>query len=68
MLGHDVFYIEDTRQYPIFQSEAKLWDDASLGVQYLKDVIGGYGLGNRWAYRDIASGNFFGMSEQMILD
>lgn len=68
MLGHDVFYIEDTRHYPIFQAEKKAWDDASFSVQYLKDVMERFGLGDRWAYRDIASGKFFGMTEEMILE
>ena len=35
----------------------KAWNDASANVQYLKDVMERYGLGERWAYRDIASGN-----------
>jgi hypothetical protein len=29
LLGHDVYYIEDTNLYPIYQLQGKAWDDAS---------------------------------------
>lgn len=66
MLGHDVYYIEDTGQYPIFQKEKDAWDDASYCVSYLKNVMNDFGMKDRWAYRDVASGNCFGMSVNKI--
>jgi hypothetical protein len=65
-LGHDVYYIEDTMQYPVFQKEEERWDDASYCVKYLSDIMDYCGLKEKWAYRDIASGKSFGMSEATI--
>ena len=66
MLGHDVYYIEDTGQYPIFQKEEYAWDDASYCIQYLKKNMESFGMKDRWAYRDVASGKSFGMTETRI--
>ena len=66
MLGHDVYYIEDTGQYPIFQKEKNAWDDASYCVSYLKKIMNDFGMKDRWAYRDVASGNCYGMSVNKI--
>jgi hypothetical protein len=67
MLGHDVYYIEDTMQYPVFQKSRTDWNDASASVNYLKNVMEFFGLGNKWAYRDIASGKSFGLTDEEIL-
>jgi hypothetical protein len=63
-LGHDVYYIEDTMLYPVYQQSGEAWDDCSFGVNYLKEAMEKVGLGDRWAYRDVASGKLFGMSEE----
>src|SRR5215211_1347178 len=67
LLGHDVYYIEDTCLYPVYQKEGKAWDDASGSIKYLKDVMENVGLHENWGYRDIASGKSFGLSEKKIL-
>ena len=66
LLGHDVYYIEDTRQYPVFQKEERAWDDASGCVNYLKSVMDNFGFADKWAYRDVASGKTFGMSDTKV--
>lgn len=66
LLGHDVFYIEDTMQYPVFQSGEKSWNDASGCVAYLKKIMDEFGFSGKWAYRDIASGQSYGMTEMEI--
>ncbi len=63
MLGHDVYYIEDTMLYPVYQTSGESWDDCSFGVAYLKKAMEEIGLGDNWAYRDVASGKIYGMSE-----
>jgi hypothetical protein len=68
MLGHDVFYIEDTMQYSKCQTPGKNWDDASDSVAYLKKVMKKFGLEARWAYRDVASGKCFGLSLPRVLE
>lgn len=67
MMGHDVYYIEDTRQYPVFQNAGTAWNDASLSIQYVKDVMERFGMKDKWAYRDIASAKLYGMSEEAFL-
>lgn len=66
LLGHDVYYIEDTRLYPIYQQHGSNWNDASSCIEHLKNVMNYFDLGERWAYRDEASGKTFGMSEEKI--
>jgi len=67
MLGHDVYYLEDTRQYPTFQTEGKAWNDASGCVSYLRGIMESFGMAERWSYRDIATNNYFGLSKQKVL-
>ena len=62
MMGHEVYYIEDTVQFPKYQQHGKKWDDASDSVTYLKQTMEHFGMGENWAYRDVASGNCYGLS------
>jgi hypothetical protein len=68
LLGHDVYYIEDTNLYPIYQKEGDAWNDASTCVDYLKQTMEHFSLSDRWAYRDVASGNCFGMPLEKVLE
>jgi hypothetical protein len=61
MLGHDVYYIEDTLLYPVFQEKGEKWDDPSSIIQYLGETMKDFGFEGRWAYRDIATNNCYGM-------
>lgn len=65
-LGHDVYYVEDTRLWPIYQPSGSDWGDASASVAHLRRVMDAFDLSSRWAYRDEASGRTFGMSEEKI--
>src|SRR2546423_2138208 len=67
-LGHDVYYVEDTVQYPRFQTPGKLWNDASDSIAYLKKTMERFGLRDRWSYLDVASGNSYGLSRQKIAE
>lgn len=67
-MGHDVYYIEDTRLYPMYQPAGSAWDDCSSCVQHLSQVMKYFGLADRWAYRDEASGRCFGLSEQQVVE
>lgn len=66
MLGHDVYYVEDTGQYSFYKSPGKDWDDPSDTIQFLKKTMRNFGLENKWAYRDVATGKCFGMSFQKL--
>jgi hypothetical protein len=65
-MGHDVYYIEDTNIYPIYQDSSAAWDDATACITYLKNTMEYFGLQDRWAYRDIGSGKAYGMTEARI--
>jgi len=65
-LGHDVFYLEDTRLWPIYQPAGSDWGDCSATVSHLAAVMEAFGLADRWAYRDEASGRCFGLSEERL--
>lgn len=66
LLGHDVYYIEDTRLYPVYQNSEEDWNDATYNVTHLKTVMETFGFKGRWAYRDEASGNCYGLTESNI--
>ncbi|MFC0774384.1 glycosyltransferase [Terrimonas alba] len=66
LLGHDVYYIEDTRLYPVFQKPGSNWDDVTPSIEYLSSVMNYFGMKDRWAYRDEASGTYFGMTEKKV--
>jgi hypothetical protein len=61
-LGHDVFYVEDTRLWPVYQTGGG-GADCAASVAFLAAAMEGVGLGERWAYRDEVSGRCFGMTE-----
>ncbi len=60
-LGHDVYYVEDTRLWPIYQPEGSNWGDAAPSVAHLRRVMDAFDLSARWAYRDEVSGQTFGL-------
>lgn len=67
-LGHEVYYLEDTMQYPVFQKEGTAWNDASPCIRYLKTTMDYFGMADKWIYRDVATGKSFGMSEHQLQD
>lgn len=50
-LGHDVYYIEDSDQWPYHPVEGGLGKDGAYNAAYLAGVMSRFGLANRWAYR-----------------
>lgn len=68
LLGHDVFYIEDTGQYSTYRTSERAWDDPFDTVTYLAAVMQEFGLAQRWAYRDTFSGKCYGMSLARVLE
>ncbi len=65
-LGCDVYYVEDTRIWPVYHTDAGQHGDCSASVAHLAAAMQAFGLSDRWAYRDEASGHCFGMSEQRV--
>lgn len=62
-LGHDVYYVEDTRLWPVYQAGGD-GADCAASVAFLAAAMELVGLGERWAYRDEVSGRCFGMTEE----
>jgi hypothetical protein len=67
-LGHDVFYVEDTRLWPIYQNGDACGSSCEANVEHLKLVMAAFGLEGRWAYRDEASSQWYGMTEGAVRD
>ena len=62
-LGHEIYYLEDTGQWPYNPEADGLVKEADYNVRYLRDTMERFGLGARWAYRFPWQNRWFGMSE-----
>lgn len=67
-LGHDVYYFEDSGQWPYNLDggpSGNNWiaHDCKPNVDYLNAVLSRFGLGDRWAYRFPIESAWFGLSE-----
>ena len=62
-LGHDVYYVEDTGQWPYNPLEAGTGKDCVYNVNYLADVMARFGLAKRWAYCFPWHNQWFGLSD-----
>jgi hypothetical protein len=62
-LGHDVYYFEDSGQWPYNPTEQALPEDCGFNVEYLAGVLSRFGLGDKWAYRFLWQSQWFGLSE-----
>jgi len=61
-LGHDVYYVEDTGQWPYNPAEAGLAKECTFNVSYLAAVMARFGLTDRWAYRFPWQSQWFGLA------
>ncbi len=62
-LGHDVYYLEDTGQWPYNPIEGGVAKDCSFNVGYLASVMDRFDLSDRWAYRFPWQSQWFGLSD-----
>jgi hypothetical protein len=67
-LGHDVYYLEDTGQWPYNPVEGATGDTPGPNVDYLGRVMAEFGLTDRWAYRFPRDGQWHGMTEDRVSD
>ena len=63
-LGHDVYYFEDTGQWPYNPLEEGVAKSCDFNVRYLKDCLERFGLSGRWAYRFPWESRWFGMPDR----
>lgn len=68
-LGHDVFYVEDSGEWPYKRDggprpEDRVAYDCSDHVGHLARIMARFGLDGRWAYRFPHGSRWFGLSDQ----
>jgi hypothetical protein len=62
-LGHEVYYLEDTGQWPYNPVEGGLGKDCAFNVEYLAGLMARFGLAERWAYRFPWQSQWFGLAD-----
>ncbi len=70
-LGHDVFYLEDTGQWPYTPDTDGIGEGCDYTVRYLTELFERFELADRWAYRFPWQSQWFGMSDarrQEVID
>lgn len=63
-LGHDVYYFEDTGQWPFNPIEGGVAKDCKFNVEYLAALMKHFDLENNWAYRFPWHSQWFGISHR----
>jgi hypothetical protein len=65
-LGHEVFYLEDTQEWPYDPVAETVCDDAGPAAAYVASLMARCDLDRAWCYRDVASGRLYGRSERQL--
>ena len=66
-LGCDVYYVEDTGDWPYDPEQNTVTGDSSYTVNYIGRLMDWCELGDRWAYRAASEGGrTFGLSESQL--
>ena len=66
-LGFDVYYIEDTGNWPYDPDQNSVTGDCSYAVNFIGQLMSAYGWSDRWAYRlGAQGGRIFGLSESQL--
>ncbi|MFC1680731.1 glycosyltransferase [Pseudomonadota bacterium] len=63
-LGHDVYYFEDSGEWPYSTVDAVTPKDCSANVQHLNHVMTRFGLADRWAYRCPITATWHGLTNK----
>lgn len=70
-LGHDVYYFEDSGEWPYLQEPVEgswIGYDPTPTVKHLHDTLRSFNLEERWAYRFPITGEWFGLPESKRKD
>ncbi len=62
-LGHEVWYFEDSGQWPYNPTADGLVEGCEYNVEYLDEVMTRFGLAGRWAYRFPWESQWFGLEQ-----
>ncbi|HMV82380.1 MAG TPA: hypothetical protein PLD20_26620 [Blastocatellia bacterium] len=66
--GYDVYYVEDTGDWPYDPEQNAVTGDCRYTVNYLARLMEWAGFPNRWAYRFGGDGQTFGLSESEVAE
>ena len=69
-LGHDVYFLEDSDDYPSCY-DPRRWvtdTDPTYGLRFAEEVFGRIGFGARWAYHDAHTARWHGPCAERMLD
>ena len=62
-LGHDVWYVEDSGQWPYNPTADRLVEGCDYNVTYLEGVMNRFGLAGKWAYCFPWKSRWFGLDD-----
>src|SRR5712692_7132526 len=66
-LGHDVYYIEDTWDWPFNPEKNAVTSDNRYTIEYIARLMAWCGMSDRWAYRAVEEdGRIYGLSESQF--
>src|SRR5206468_11381700 len=65
-LGHDAYYIEDSSTPPYDPEARSVVVDPSYSVEFLRGTMERFGLGDRWAYRDLTANRCYGLPRERV--
>jgi hypothetical protein len=60
-LGYDVYYVEDSGAWPYDPRLGRTTEDCTHAVRWIAEVLGRFGLGERWAYVEVERGAIHGL-------
>jgi len=67
-LGYDVYYVEDTGDWPYDADQNTVTDNCEFTVRYIARLMAWCGMADRWMYRSGVDGQVFGMSQKPASD
>lgn len=65
-LGYDVYYVEDTGDWPYDPEQNTITGDCRYTVHYLARLMAWLDMSDKWAYRFGGDGQTFGLSESEV--
>src|SRR5262249_30724213 len=70
LLGHDVYFVEDSDDYPACYDPVSntVGTDPTYGLQFAYRAFQRVGLGDHWAYYDAHTGHWHGPCAERIAD
>jgi hypothetical protein len=66
-LGYDVYYVEDTSDWPYNPERNAVSEDCAYAVAFIKKVMEWLGMPDRWVYRFSPAKRTFGLSESQTV-